>query len=293
MRKKENRMMTRRIVSYWISTVISIALMLFLVGVGALILVNARSVSDYFKENMRISVIMKQDVTEADALAYEKALYARDFIRETEFVSRERGVEEMSAMLGEDFLDIFETAPVPISVDVMLKAEYVAPDSLDRVRKSLSASPLVEDVVVEGSLVDALNANLRKISLVIAGFVLLLLFISFVLISNTVRLNVFSRRFTIHTMQLVGATRRFIRAPFMAQSVFQGLFAGFVAILLLIGALFALRSELSMLFELFLPSQLLAVCGIVLLTGVLITTVSTFFVVNRLVGFTKDELYSY
>ena len=293
MAKKENRMIRRRLVSSWISTVLTISLVLLLVGAAALLLVNARSVSDYFKENMQVSVILKQDVGEDDALAYQKKLDGLSCIRSTEFISREQGISEMAEMLGEGFLDVFESAPVPISIDVTLKADYVSPDSLDVVKAQIGTSPLVEEVVYQGSVVDALNANLKKISLVIGALILVLLFISFVLISNTVRLNVFSRRFTIHTMQLVGATRRFIRSPCVLRSAFQGLFAALLAIAMMVGGLFILRSEFSQLFEVFRLDLLLVVFGIVIVTGVLICTVSTFIVVNRLVGYSRDDLYAY
>ena len=198
----------------------------------------------------------------------------------------------MAQMLGRDFLDVFSTAPVPVSIDVNLEAAYVSPDSLEVVKTALSASPLVEEVVYQTSLVEALNANLQKIGLVLGVLILLLLFISFVLIGNMVRLNVFSRRFTIHTMQLVGATRGFIRAPFIGQSALQGLFAALVAILLLVGGLFILRKEFVQLFEIFRLDTLLATMGIVIVSGVLICVVSTWIVVGRLVRFDRDQLYA-
>ena len=200
-----------------------------------------------------------------------------------------KGLE--TAYLGEDFLNVFETAPIPVSVDVNLKAEYVSPDSLEVVRKEISGSPLVEEVVYQQSLVDKLNTNLAKISLVLAVFVALLLFISFVLINNTVRLNVFSKRFTIHTMKLVGATKSFIRGPFLGQSIFQGLFSALLAILMLLGALFIVRREVSQLFEVFSLDLLLVVLGIVVVSGVVICFVSTYLVVGKLVSLPKDELY--
>ena len=141
------------------------------------------------------------------------------------------------------------------------------------------------------SLVEKLNTNLAKISLILGVFVLLLLFISFVLINNTVRLNVFSKRFTIHTMKLVGATKSFIRGPFLGQSVFQGLLSAFLAILALLGALFFVRREFSRLFEVFSLDLLLMVMGIVVVAGVAICLVSTYFVVGRLVSLPKDDLY--
>ena len=214
------------------------------------------------------------------------------FIKTTETISREQGIQEMSEMLGEDFLSVFSSAPVPISIMATLNAEYMSPDSLEIVSREVSAFPEVDEVVWQQNLVNALNSNLGKISLVIGVLILLLLFISYVLINNTVRLNVFSRRFTIHTMQLVGATRSFIRAPFMVQACFQGLISAFVAIIMLVAILFFLRSEFAQLFEVFELSSLLVVVGIVVVTGLVICLFSTYFVVNRLVRLSKDELYA-
>ena len=288
-----NRLMRRRIIGAWVSTVISISLVLLLVGVASILLLNARSVSDYFKENMQVSVLMKQDVTEEQALAYQSTLASVSGVRSTTFISREQGVEEMARMLGSDFLDVFSSAPVPVSIDVNLEADYVSLDSLETVRTLLSASPLVDEVVYQTSLVEALNANLQKIGLVLGVLIALLLFISFVLIGNMVRLNVFARRFTIHTMQLVGATRGFIRAPFIGQSAVQGLFASLIAIGLLIGGLFILRREFVQLFEIFQLRTLLLTMGIVVVSGVLICVASTWIVVGRLVRFDRDQLYAF
>jgi cell division transport system permease protein len=292
MQNLSNRLVRRRLFGAWVSTVISISLVLLLVGVASILLLNARSVSDYFKENLQVSVLMKQDVSEEQALAYQSSLAGIPGVKATTFISREQGIEEMAQMLGRDFLDVFSTAPVPVSIDVNLEAAYVSPDSLEVVKAALSASPLVDEVVYQTSLVEALNANLQKIGLVLGVLILLLLFISFVLIGNMVRLNVFSRRFTIHTMQLVGATRGFIRAPFIGQSALQGLFAALVAILLLVGGLFILRKEFVQLFEIFRLDTLLATMGIVIVSGVLICVVSTWIVVGRLVRFDRDQLYA-
>ena len=266
-------------------------MVLLLVGIASMLLVNARSISDYFKENMQVSVMMKQSVSDADALEYKEELDRRHFIKSSVFVSKEQGRREMADILGDDFLDVFEVSPIPVSIDVTLTAGYVSADSLEVVKENISASPLVDEVVYKRSLVDALNANLSKISAVLAVFIGLMLFISFVLINNTVRLNVFSRRFTIHTMKLVGATKAFIRAPFLVQSVFQGVFAAFIAIIVLVAMLFFVRNEFAQLFEVFRLELLLVVMGIVLVSGLVICFVSTYFVVGKLVGLNKDELY--
>ena len=290
---KKKSTMRRRLVSAWISTVISLSLVLLLIGMGALLMVNAKAVSDYFKESLQVSVLLKEHVNEEEALAWESKLASVPGIRSTRFISREEGVEEMSRMLGQDFLDVFETAPVPISIDVSLEAAYVSSDSLAVIKESLAESPLVEEVVYQTSLVDALNANLQKISLGLAVLVALLLFISFVLIANVVRLELFSRRFTIYTMHLVGATAGFIRAPFEGRAALQGLFAALVAILLLIGGLYVIRDSFAQLFNIFTLESLLTVMGVMLCCGVLICTVSTFIVVSRMVGYNRDKLYAY
>ena len=288
----EKKLMRRRLVGAWLSTVISISLVLLLVGVAGLLVANAKSVSDYFKENMQVSVLMKQEVSEDEAMEYVSDLDAMPFIKSTKLISREQGTSEMADLLGEDFLDVFETAPIPVSVDVTLRADYVSSDSLEVVKKEIEKSGMVDEVVYQQSLVDKLNTNLGKVSAVLGVFIVLLLFISFVLINNTVRLNVYSRRFTIHTMRLVGATRSFIRAPFLVQAVFQGLFSALLATLMLVGILFFVKSEFERLFEVFRPDLLLMVSGFVIMAGVLICTVSTALVVGRLVSLSKDELYS-
>lgn len=291
MGKEEKGIINRRLRSSYLSTVISISLVLLLVGIAALLLVNARSVSDYFKENMQVSVMLKQDVTEKTARAFLLELGGERYIKSTEFISVEQGEKEMAEMLGEDFLDVFESSPIPISIDVTLKADYVSADSLDMVKIEISASPLVDEVVYQRSLVEALNANLSKISFVLGIFIVLLLFVSFVLINNTIRLNVYARRFTIHTMKLVGATRSFIRSPFMVQAVFQGIFSAMIAVLGLIGLLFFIRNEIAGLFEIFSLDLLLAVIGIVMVSGIVICLVSTCLVVNKLISLDKDDLY--
>ena len=283
--------MRRRLRNAYLSSIISISLVLLLVGIASLLLVNARAISDYFKENMQVSVMMKQSVTESDALRYKDELDKADFIRSSVFVSREQGRREMEEMLGEDFLSVFETAPIPVSIDITLNAEYVSADSIEVVKTHIMKSPKVEEVVYQRSLIDTLNANLSKISMVLSVFIALLLFISFVLINNTVRLNVFARRFTIHTMKLVGATKSFIRAPFMVQSLFQGVFAAFVAIMAIVVMLYFIRSEFQQLFEVFRLELLLVVMGIVVGSGIIICTLSTWLVVNKLVSLKKDELY--
>ena len=291
MSREENKIVRKRLANAYLSSVISISLVLLLVGVASLLILNARGVADYFKENMQISVLLKQEVSDSKAEKYEKSLQTLPFINSTRLVSKEEGTEEMKAMLGEDFLSVFEASPIPISIDITLKADYVSADSLDMVIAAISESPLVDEVNCQQSLIEALNANLSKISLILAVFIALMLFISFVLINNTVRLNVFSRRFTIHTMKLVGATKAFIRKPFMVKAVYQGLISAAVAIFILSGMLLFVKKSFAQLFEIFKSDILLLGAFVVIASGVLICVVSTYFVVNRLVSMSKDELY--
>lgn len=291
MSRNENRLIRRRIRNAYLSSVVSISLVLLLVGVAAMLLVNTGSVSDWFKEHMQVSVIFKPDVQEPQAGKYMDEVSARPFVATAELVSRQQGEEEMRNMLGEDFLSVFETSPIPVSVNLTLKAGYVSPDSLKVVEKLLCADPSVEEVVYQQSLVEKLNANLRKISMVIAVFILLLLIISFALISNTMRLSAYDKRFSIHTMKLVGATKGFIRGPFLLRSAFMGLFAAMLAILMLLGILFFIRAQFVQLFEIFRLDLLLVVIGVVIAAGVVICVLSTWIVVGRLVSLGKDELY--
>ncbi len=291
MAKGDNIIMKRRLANAYVSSVISISLVLLLVGIASLLLVNARSVSDYFKENMQISVLLKEEVGEERAQKYLEELSSQHYIKTAEYISREQGIQEMKDLLGDDFLSVFETPPIPISINVTLQADYVSSDSLEVVGAKIQESPLVDELVYQRSLVDALNANLSKISLVLGIFIILLMFISFVLINNTVRLNVYARRFTIHTMRLVGATRAFIRRPFIIEAVMQGVFAALISIMMLIGLLFVIKNEFIELFQVFQLELLLLVMGIVLVTGVLICLLSTFLVVNKLISYKRAELY--
>ena len=291
MAESERKIIRRRIANSYLSAVLSISLVLLLVGVAAMLLVNTENVARYFKENLTVSVMMKTEVSEPEAAAFCADLDTMACIRGTELISRERGEREMAQMLGDDFLSVFETSPIPVSVSVRLAADYVTPDSVAVVESRIMESPMVEEVVYQQSLIESLNSNLGKISAVLGVMILLLAVISFALISNTVRLSVFDKRFNIHTMKLVGATRSFIRAPFLVDAVFLGLFSSFIAILLLLGILYFIRAEFVQLFGLFTVGMLLSVIGTVIAAGVGICVVSTYFVVNRLVSLQVDELY--
>ena len=161
MAEGENRIIRRRLVGSWLSTVISISLVLLLIGVASLLLVNARGVADYFKENMQVSVLLRQEVEDEDGARFQAVLDSMAFVKSTRLITKEQGIREMSEMLGEDFLSVFESAPVPVSVDVTLKAGYVFPDSLSVVRDAIAAFPEVDEVVYPQALLERLSENLQ------------------------------------------------------------------------------------------------------------------------------------
>ena len=287
----DNKILRKRYVRAFLSSVASIALVLFLVGIAATLLVSQKSITGYLKENMQVSVMMKPQVGESAALKCKKTIDGMAFTKSSSYISKEQGAKEMASLLGEDFLDVFETSPIPISVNLTLKADYVTADSLEVVKSRLGALKEVSEVVCQQSLVEALNSNLNKISIFLAALISLLLFISFVLINNTVRLSVHSRRFTIYTMKMVGANKAFIRRPFVLESIFQGLFASFLAVIFILCSLVFLKGQFSQLFSVFTIGMLLTVILIVVGAGLLICTLSTVVTVNKLVGLDKAELY--
>ncbi len=287
----EGNILYRRLLRSYFSSVASISLVLFLVGMVGVLAVNARSVSNYFKENITVTAVLNVEADEADASDLADNLEDKPFVRGIRIITKEEGVEEMKEILGEDFMDVFEVNPVPVSIELQVPAGYISTDSLQSIETSLRGFPQVEDVVYQQSLVELLNANIEKIGMVAGVFVLLLLFISVVLINNTVRLNVYSKRFTIHAMRLVGATKGFISRPFIGQAFFQGLISGAVADVLILGSLYLVRNEFYQLFSLFDAMLLAAVTVGVIVLGILICMLSTAVGVRGMISLTRNELY--
>ena len=291
MAEKEGNILYRRLLRSYFSSVISISLVLFLVGMTGVLIVNAKSVSNYFKENIMVSAVLNVEADEADASELADNLEKNRYVKDIRIITKEEGVEEMKEMLGDDFLDVFEVNPIPVSLELQISADYISMDSLKVIEDALYEYPAVDEVVYQQSLVELLNANIERIGVVAGVLVLLLLFISVVLINNTVRLNVYSKRFTIHTMRLVGATKGFITRPFVGQAFFQGLIAGSVADVFILGALYLIRNEFYQLFSLFDAMLLGLVMVAVIVLGVLICLVSTAAGVRSMISLTKNELY--
>lgn len=291
MGRNESNVLNRRLLRSYFSTIISISLVLFFIGMAGLLVLNARSVSNYFKENITVSVVLSVEASEDDASQLSEQILGYPFYKDSRIISKEEGVEQMKQMLGEDFLDVFEVNPIPVSLELQVAADYISTDSLARVEYVLSQYPVVEDVVYQQSMVELLNSNLERIGYVIGCFTLLLMFVSTVLINNTVRLNIYAKRFVIHTMRLVGATKFFISRPFLGQAFFQGLIAGLIANVYLLVTLYIIRNEFNQLFTLLEPSALGLLIALVVALGVLICVVSTGFVVRSMISLNKDELY--
>ena len=291
MGRKEKNIIYRRLVHSYLSSIISIALVLLLVGMFGMLAVNAGAVQDYFRENVKITAILKENVPDLQAKKLQHALDVNPAVKRTAFISREQGTEEMKKMLGEDFLRAFEHNPIPASIEINLKGEYFNPDSLRLFSSQLEKDKAVEEVAYERSLMEILNRNLEKVAMAFMVLVSLLMFISFVLINNTVRLNVYSKRFSIYTMKLVGARKSFIRGPFLIKAFFQGILSGLLAALALIGILYLLRDSFAQMFSIFQVELVGAVLVGVVLLGAFICWICTFFVVGRMISFTNNDLY--
>ena len=291
MSKSEKSIIKGRLVRSYLLSLFTISLILFLMGAVLLLGVNGKAVSDYFKESVVVSLILKNSVQEGEAMQLIKKIEMRDGVKSVDYISKEQGQKEMEKILGSDFLDVFQANPIPISLDIKLKGEYVVSDSLAMISEEFSKEKLVEEVVYQDSLVETLNANLRKIGVVFAVVIAILLLISSVLISNTVRLNVYDKRFVVNTMRLVGATKSFIRKPFITKGLFQGLIASLLAVVALLITLYFAQKEFGQLFAIFDANLMLIVMAVLILVGVLICVVSTAISVNKIVSLNKDELY--
>jgi cell division transport system permease protein len=261
-------------------------------GILGLVLINAKELSDYFRESLSFSVILDEDAREADIRMLQKDLDAKSYVKSTEYVSRDEAAVKMKEEMGEDFISFLGDNPLPPSIDVYLYAGYTNRDSVGKFEKYILEYPFVKEVWYEDSLLYLINENVRKISiflLIISSFLFL---IAVTIINNTIRLAIYSKRFLIRTMQLVGATRSFIRKPFLIRSVYHGVLASLIAMLLLIGLLYLIEKEFLMLFS-FESTRLLLILGFVLvLAGILINLVSTFLSVNRYLDISEDKLYN-
>lgn len=291
MSRTEDKLNRRRLQTSTATTIISISLVLFMLGLLGLIVLQARKLSDYVKENIGFSVIIKEDVKEAGILEFQKKLDLEPFVKSTEYITREQAAKDLTKDLGEDFVDFLGYNPLLPSIDIRLNAAYANNDSLKLLENRLLTSPLVKEVFYHKSLVELVNQNIRRISMVLLGFTAVLLLISFALINNTIRLSVYSKRFIIKSMQLVGATQRFIRKPFLLKSLVHGFISALIAIAMLGLVLYFSQRALPELVDIQDIDMFLSLFGIVTLLGLLITGVSTILAVRKYLRISNDNLY--
>lgn len=277
--------------SSYLTLVVSVALVLFLLSILGLMIINARELSDYFRESLSFSIILDEDVKEADIRMLKKDLDAKEFIKATEYISKDDAAAKLREELGEDFLSFLGYNPLSPTIDVFLHAGYANPDSIVKIEKYLLEFPVVSEVYYQESVLHLINDNIRKIGLFLGILSLFLFLISVTIINNTVRLSVYSRRFIIRTMQLVGATRSFVRKPFLVRSAFHGLLAALLALLLLMGLLYMVEREFFSQFTLENIGLFFLLMVFIIITGVVINVVSTFFAVNRYLNISEDKLY--
>lgn len=292
MSKHEERYYRRRIATSQFTTIISITLVLFLMGLLGLIILHARMLSDYVRENIGFSIMMREEVKEAGILQLKKTLDGKYFVKSSEYIPREQAAEKLKAELGEDFVGFLGYNPLLPSIDLRIKAPYANADTLRVIEKRLLANPEVKEVFYQKSLVDTINSNIQKISFILLGFSGILLFIAIVLINNTIRLAVYSRRFIIRSMQLVGATEGFIRRPMLIRSIFHGFISAFIAILLLMLLTYFAIQELPELLELQDPIMLIALVILLFFLGAFISWISTYFAVRKYLRIRTDLLYT-
>lgn len=287
----EEKYSRRRYQSSYITTLVSITLVLFMLGLLGLTVLHAKKLSDYVKENIGFRIYMKSNVREAEIVQLQKVLDATEYVKSTEYITPEKAAKELSEDLGEDFIDFLGYNPLPPAIDLRLKASYANVDSLQMIESYLMKNENVKEVFYVKSLVHLINSNIRKISVLLLGFSGLLLIIAVALINNTIRLSVYSKRFLIKSMQLVGATQGFIRRPFILKGVAQGLYSAIITLILITGILYWIRNEFPELIELQDLELLLALYGIVILLGIIISWTSTFFAVRKYLRIKGDNLY--
>lgn len=285
------RYQKRRLVSSYFSVIISIALVLFLLGLLGLLVLNAKKTADYFKEQIAMTVYLKDSAKEVEVKQLQKTLEMAEYTKSSEFVTKEEAAKTLSGDIGEDFMGFLGYNPLQNSMDIHFKADYVSEEKIAEIAQNLSEKEFVDEVVYDKPLISLLNKNVQRIGFWILLVCGLFLFIAVLLINSSIRLSVYSKRFTIKTMQMVGANKSFIRRPFIWKNIRLGLVGAVVAILGVGGVLYYLNQGFPEL-QLLEDKQLLGIlfAGIVLM-GVVISWFSTFFAMQRFLNLKTDELY--
>ena len=281
----------RRVITSYISVVVSVFLVLFLLGMLGLFILNSKRLSENFKENIPMTVFFKTDANDSVFKAFDAQLKASKFAKDYKFVSKEDAAKEHEKTLGENFVEYLGANPLYNSYDIHLKADYVTNPGFRRAETEIRANPMVTDVVYDKQLITLVNDNIKKVTfwvLIVSGIFAV---ISFLLINSSLRLSIYANRFIIKTMQMVGATKGFIRKPFIRRSIILGIIGSVLAVLILLGVLFYLDTNFPAL-EVFKDLNLTIIVLIgVLALGVLITWISTYFATQRFLNLRTDDLY--
>ncbi|MDC3104710.1 permease-like cell division protein FtsX [bacterium] len=289
---RKNKSLNRKIVSSSVSVIISLSLVLFVLGLLSLFLINAQRLTNYVKENIGFSIMIKENIKEIELIEFNKILDGESFTKSTEFISKEAATKDLENELGEDFVNFLGFNPIMASIDVKLNSSYANNDSLNNISSILQKNKIVHEVYYQKNLIEKLNNNIRKISFFLFAFSLILFFIAFALINNTIRLSVYSKRFVIRTMSLVGAESQFIQKPFLINAIYQGLYSAIFAVFLLIGSIQLIQKETASILNIN-DLQIIGVVFIVLFcSGVIISVASTFLAVRRFIYSNEDELYN-
>tara|TARA_Y100000813_G_scaffold24055_1_gene15488 strand:+ start:401 stop:1279 length:879 start_codon:yes stop_codon:yes gene_type:complete len=289
---RKNKSLNRKIVSSSVSVIISLSLVLFVLGLLSLFLINAQRLTNYVKENIGFSIMIKENIKEIELIEFNKILDGESFTKSTEFISKEAATKDLENELGEDFVNFLGFNPIMASIDVKLNSSYANNDSLNNISSLLQKNKIVHEVYYQKNLIEKLNNNIRKISFFLFAFSLILFFIAFALINNTIRLSVYSKRFIIRTMSLVGAESQFIQKPFLINAIYQGLYSAIFAVFLLIGSIQLIQKETASILNIN-DLQIIGIVFIVLFcSGVIISVASTFFAVRRFIYSNEDELYN-
>lgn len=286
-----NTMARKTLRTSYISTVVSITLVLFMIGTLGVLILHARKISNYVKENIQLSVMLLPDAKEQDVNALMKMLEESEFIKSVTYITKEEAAASLKEDLGEDFVEFLGYNPLLSSIDVKLKAEHADLETVNELKSRIGSFASVKEVYFQQSLIDAINKNIRTFGIVILGFSALLFFIAAALINNTIRLALYSRRLLIKSMKLVGATRGFIRKPFLLSGIMQGLLGALFANILLAGLLFVASKEIPDLAAISDFQMILTLMGGVVIAGVFISGVSTFFAVNKYLNRNTQDLY--